>query len=418
MSQFPEEKSMFPPLGPSPPRSSSSQFSDPFSFQSVSFSQPLFRGITLQHSASDDALVSSLQHSSMKELDGFSDTLKFSSQKQLPFGFAPKSSLEAPFLVAAPISSKPPVAPGNYLEPHYHFFTSMAPTEMFGFLKQSVQAVTQKAHQGERGYDIIDTDIQENQFKIKCIDYAPGGGKTVFNIRIFALDGDDRYAVEFQRRQGCSVGFLNAYRHCLTELSNFGAINSCDVPAKRAEIPVGPPVDSASLQHAPETIKCLLQMLGSECVDIQIEAVKCIVDLTTDPNMMGTLCENGVVEALVKASASSNSDVHRCAVSGLVQLSSKCAVSARKASDLGGVLAAAQLSTCRERGTPQVQRESMKFIENVVSHVGTGVYAKNPDLFQTVDKRPPSDEGARHKWNSIKKHLQSQDVPRPAMLHA
>jgi hypothetical protein len=104
-------------------------------------------------------------------------------------------------LDSAPISSKPPVAPGNYLEPHYHFFTSMAPTEMFGFLKQSVQAVTQKAHQGERGYDIIDTDIQEHQFKIKCIDYAPGGGKTVFNIRIFALDGDDRYAVEFQRRQ-------------------------------------------------------------------------------------------------------------------------------------------------------------------------------------------------------------------------
>lgn len=416
MSQLPEEKP-FDKLNsflPSPPRPAAS---DSFLFQN--YAQPLYRGLTIaQHTSSDES--SGSPHAIKGLADGFSDRLQFSTQPH-SFGFAlSKKSLETTSLsVAVPTSSKPPVAPGNYLEPHYHFFTTIPPSQMFGFLKQAVQLVSQKANHGEKGYNIIDTNIQENQFKIKCIDYAHGSGKTVFNIRIFSLENDPRYAVEFQRRQGCSLGFCNAYRHCLSELSTLGALNISDVPLKRAEVPAGPPtVDDVGLQYAPETIKSLLQMLSSECVDIQLEAVKCIVDLATDPKMAASLCESGVVEALVKASSSSHCDVHRCAVSGLAHLSAKCATSAKKASDLGGVIAAAQLSTCRERGTPQIQRESMKFIENVVAHVGVGVYAKNPDLFQTIDKRPPSDDGARLKWNSIKKHLQSSEQSRPAMLHA
>jgi hypothetical protein len=95
-----------------------------------------------------------------------------------------------PIFAAVAPDTRPPEAPGGYLEPSSHFFTSSTPSDVFHCAIGVLQAQQ------------VDMIVKQSKFKIKCTAYR-SGARLPFVVRVFRVD--DKHAVEFQRR---SVSFV------------------------------------------------------------------------------------------------------------------------------------------------------------------------------------------------------------------
>lgn len=131
------------------------------------------------------------------------------------------------------LAPEPPVVPGGYIEPSYHF---RAASSDYQTLFQQVTDVVRK-----HGIDYL---AQTNDFKLKCVTYY-NGESVPFIVSIFRMDPQSsEYAVEFQKRDGSIVFFSELFRKMRRELAAAGCIKG----KTARDFPEVPEVDHRSLQ--------------------------------------------------------------------------------------------------------------------------------------------------------------------------
>jgi len=111
------------------------------------------------------------------------------------------------------ISVEPPLAPGGYLEPFYHFVSHAKPAHLFDLISETLHSLLRQ----KLICHAIDIELIPRKFKVKCVAYPPGELKLQFVCRVFRLDSDEqgkRYALEFQRRSGCVLQFSDLWTKC------------------------------------------------------------------------------------------------------------------------------------------------------------------------------------------------------------
>jgi len=264
----------------------------------------------------------------------------------------------------------PPEVPGGYLEPAYHFLTQSRPMTVFHTLVTYFHA------------NNVDYTVKQDKFKLKCVSYN-GGPRLSFNVRIFTIDSDSKqYAVEFQRRSGDIIQFSEIYRGCKTHLEGEGytAVTSSKQMTVRAFAP--PPLDvEVTVDQARDTMKCLVQMAGSNCADVKAKAVEALAEMTKDQDVkvQQMIVADGGLEMLIESLDSSYEDVHCSAVTGVANLTHDREDACRQVLDRSSCLFKLVNSE-----TPQVVRESARAIENIGCTLGKsvvdGVFRKHLDL--------------------------------------
>lgn len=308
---------------------------------------------------------------------GLSSTAPFGSTSTAPWMIGgqglTKNELTSPVAFGVPSqnSARPPVALGGYLEPHYHFYSDWDANQVMINLHDTLNAFSPTEEQVDDTVSFrIDCEKNQAKFKFKCTAYSLSGGcATQFVVRVFSLENETSLAVEFQRRSGDPVQFCTVYRRCLHSLKTSGCIN------KKSRLPQGdmfeppkfegPPSETAA-KDAKETITCLLQMLSSKCVDVQAEAAGALADLAANPEMHKAILENSVVEAFCNATKSSSQTVHRCAVTGLANLTGAVA----KADAARAVIRQQCIKSIVElTNSPclQVQRDAARLLANMTA---------------------------------------------------
>jgi len=123
-----------------------------------------------------------------------------------------------------------------------------------------------------------------------------------------------------------------------------------------------------------QTVKSLLNMIQSKCVDLKQQGIVTLADLTAaDPKVQKMMIEVGVADAFIEELACENVDVHRCAVTGLANLCQDRDSVCAKLQECGGIKTLQQLAKSE---TPQVVREAARLL----AHVGTALGTKVVDV--------------------------------------
>lgn len=279
----------------------------------------------------------------------------------------------------------PPMAPGGWMEPNYHFLSNTAPAALFGHLKGVLESLD------------IDFIVKPAKFKYKCVGYREGA-RLPFYVRIFSTDVRKRYAVEFQRRSGDIIHFSALYRECKSKLAHKGLVvlppGTKLAPFKKFEpLPPLPPMEDEDIAQTTEevtaTVSCLLGMATSKCADIQTQGMQALSQLTlSDPAKEILRSQDTGFGVLVESLASPTEDVHRCAISGLANLIEGNQDACQRLRDAKGVDSLFDLASTTD--TPQVVRESARALLNLVKIFGVSIadedFKRNlENLSQTSD---------------------------------
>jgi len=252
---------------------------------------------------------------------------------------------------------EPPEVPGGYLEPSYHFMIQSQPTTVFHSLI------------GYFHLNQIDFVVKQDKFKLKCVSYKHGG-RLPFVVRIFSVgETSKQYAVEFQRRSGDIMQFSDIYRSCKSHLEQEGytAVTS----SKSVRMATLPPLDvQATVDQSRVTMKCLVQMAGSDCADVKAKAVEALTEMTCerDEKIQQMIVADGGLGCLLESLDSTYEDVHRSAVSGVANLTKERISACRLAMD-----SAPSLYKLASSETAQVVRETARALENIGCALGKDV---------------------------------------------
>ena len=227
----------------------------------------------------------------------------------IPAAVAETAAITAP----APSEASPPPAP-EWLEPNSHFFCSCPPPATPTLLYDTVQSTLQSLHESpspspeEPQSDAlfaIDCTPVPARFKISCAAYQLRCGDcTPFVVRVFTVDAaKHKYCVEFQRRKGDVAAFWTLFRLARSRIQAAHPCSDRDTPSAAApELPAHSPLNLRTLDvdaglappsclrswSAPplpveaggpsfsrtqicETVRSLLQMVASPCVDIKLQ---------------------------------------------------------------------------------------------------------------------------------------------------
>lgn len=218
-------------------------------------------------------------------------------------------------------TSEPPSPPGGYLEPNTHFFVSAAPADILQLL---LRVLDEKS---------VDWVVCPNSYKLKCEAYLHSM-RIEFIARIFhtpcpqALPSDPpRYAVEFQRRFGDGMFFFTLFQEIHDAFAPIEA-NAC--PKRRAmrlqspgilECPsLNIPELKCSRQTTCDDLQALLEMSASDCVDVKVNAIAALADMSANPEFKYIMLEKGCAELFIRCLNCTYGDVHRCAITGLSNL--------------------------------------------------------------------------------------------------
>lgn len=228
---------------------------------------------------------------------------------------APAAVAETATVIApVPSSATPPQVP-EWLEPNSHFFCSCAPPTTPTLLYDTVHTTLQSLHESPSpspeepqpqsdALFALDCTLAPARFKIECFAYQLRCGDcTPFVVRVFTVDAaKHKYCVEFQRRKGDVAAFWTLFRlarsriqaaHPCSDAANVAApelptnntplnLRTLDVDAGLAPpsclrswsappLPVEAGGPSFSRTQICETVRSLLQMVASPCVDIKLQ---------------------------------------------------------------------------------------------------------------------------------------------------
>lgn len=301
---------------------------------------------------------------------------------------------------------RPPMTKGDYLEPHYHFMSSFECKLLQSKIKSLIKTfATRRSDVASQQFLLDEWQDNESKFRFKCQACSLAGGmRTEFFIRIFTMEHSHEYAVEFQRRSGNPVLFCDVYRAFVAGLERDGAISS-EVPVLKTPSLAPPPLpltqeeESVSFVHSKETIQCLLQMLESNFVDVQCEALQALAELSFNDKLQLTMVQVGAVAAFLKATRSESVEVQRCAITCLAHLTTKNEA-CRCVHEDGGVDVA--LGLCRSN-VSQVQRESARLLVNIASALGKQALVNARDHMESLITM--SDPTARRLINDLRIQL-------------
>jgi len=248
---------------------------------------------------------------------------------------------------------QPPLAPGGYLEPSYHFFTRSKPSEFLERLLSVLIAIQ------------IDCQQLFGKFKLKCVGYS-GGQRLPFIVSVFSTVEQGRSAIEFQRRSGCILQFSCLYNAIKQKLEAWGLIDGSEVCKSVWSFSNKPPViDESELSddEAVQSINCLMQMASSDFIDVKASAVLAVSELSVEPAVQEALLKWGI-SPLVDWLTCRNEDVHRCAATIIANLANGKRADFCKAFCNSALSRLASLTTSE---TLQVVRESARALANVAS---------------------------------------------------
>jgi hypothetical protein len=258
--------------------------------------------------------------------------------------------------------AEPQGPPGGYLEPSYHFFSSANPTALI----QSILALLSNLQ--------VDCTPKHEQFKIKCAAYR-SCARLSFYVHVFAVDavqGLKRYAIEFQRRTGDALHFSEIYRASKRGLSEQHLIEKVKGATVRTETPAPPPLDAViTVDQVRQTVKSLLMMVTSKCLDLKTQAIVTLADMTAaEPKVQKMMVDEGVLDALVDELSTSSADIHRCAVTGIANLAHERDSVCTKLQEIGAIKTLLALAKSE---VPQVVRETARLLANIGTTLGTKV---------------------------------------------
>ena len=209
----------------------------------------------------------------------------------------------------------PPAPPGGYLEPNSHFYTRNEPIV-------TMQAVCRIMKEKK-----VDCEVMVGLFRVKCEAYRDCA-RCEFHIRLFSVD-DPRgpYAVEFQRRYGDGMVFHNLYAETKKQFDNEQrkAEGSTSPPSPVSLSPLRcPPLDMPEMrccrQVKCDVMKVLIDMCGSDCVDVKANAITALAEMSMREEMKEPMLESGVADIFIESLCCTHMDVHRCALTGLANL--------------------------------------------------------------------------------------------------
>mmetsp|Transcript_34758 Transcript_34758/g.67613 ORF Transcript_34758/g.67613 Transcript_34758/m.67613 type:complete len:436 (+) Transcript_34758:53-1360(+) len=182
-------------------------------------------------------------------------------------------SFRAMHLKAAP----PPEPPGGYLEKSTTFHTSIDPQVAMHHIGQILKE--------------LDVDFTEKpeKYKYKCEAFSKGS-RIPFWIQIFSHES--KYAVEMQRRSGDCIEFSRIYNSFMRKCSQCGICSMDLCPSFRApDVQEGMcfEMDDDQLET---TLKPLLEMAGSEYLDMKSSAISAFCELSSGKSVVDWTARN------------------------------------------------------------------------------------------------------------------------------
>jgi len=231
---------------------------------------------------------------------------------QMPFGskdlqaFAPKEeSLQAS---ASESITKPPTAP---------FFLEISQLK-------STKADPQKLREGLLG-SFADAKSRcylewENPspFRFNVTAYPVDSCSMTFIARVWAQS--DSYIVEFQRRSGDVVLFVDLWDSCRRFLVRSHYVDEIELPPVKQPLPPLPSL-TISDEEIHESLACLLQMASAEYDDLKVQAIIALSQMSTDAqNLKCMASSDACLKVLLSALENSDDDCHRCALTALHNL--------------------------------------------------------------------------------------------------
>jgi len=283
--------------------------------------------------------------------------------KQAPLSLNPKhnAAFVPQSVTAVNPRVEPPSPPGGYLEPS-HVQSSANPVALIQALLTILRQLG------------IDCESKQEHFKIRCTGLK-GYARLSFNVRVWRMDRD--YAVEFQRRSGCAFHFAEVYRQTKESLaadqllSGAGAVH---VSSEARSLPTAspPPLEAVvTVEQLKQSVKALLTMVASPSVDVKVQGIAALADLTaSDAQVQKMMVGCGVLEALVRELPVEDEDVQRCAVTGLANLCRDRESACDKVLQAGGVKPL--LAMARSK-SPQLLRETARLVVIMGSALGSKV---------------------------------------------
>jgi len=367
------------------------------------------------------------------ELPPQEDALKPQAATPVP---APAPAVAAAASAAASESSDVPPPCPSYLEPQSHFFCTVPPPSKPMLLYDTVQQTLQSLHESGvgtvNGSSICTLDCQPApaRFKIVCTAYCPSGIAVPFVVRIYTADAkQNKYCVEFQRRQGDVVRFFQLFRtarariqstHPLTtpvepRTANPNALG-LDQPEKTVARPKQMPMRSWSAPTLPSgsssfckehfcgTVRSLLQMCSSPCLDIKLQGVLALAELSCSESFESeVLVAEGCCTTFLQCLPDEHEDLHRASLTALANLCetqrSLCAQLVADERHLDCLLKLARSDTA------QVVRQCARIWSSCAAALGRGLLDKLPsrhrpsfcDVVQQLRK---------HGCKEVKQHAQ------------
>jgi len=261
---------------------------------------------------------------------------------------------------------EPPTPPGGYLEASSHFYSGASPASLIQTLLLLL------------GQFLVDCKAKHEQFRIKCDAYR-SSARLSFWVTIFSASekASGRYIVEFQRRTGDALYFGELFRAAKRGLAEQnmveGVVGSSIPEPTSAQLPMLE--CEVTFQHVRQTVKSLLQMVQSNCVDIKTQGIIVLADLTAAAReVQSMMVEAGVLEVLIEHLSSTQTDVHRSAITGIANLAKDDGAlgeSVCKRLHARGVVK--KLCVMANSEVPQVVREVARLLSLVGSALGTKV---------------------------------------------
>jgi hypothetical protein len=326
-------------------------------------------------------------HEFEESLTSHLSSLSLNKQQSQPLPFTPSVSDATLSSSFSAIDSKAdfPAVPeepkGGYLEPMCHFGSNTAPQEIVGKLTTIFDELA------------VDFHVVKPKYKIQAISYAGQhrhGPSCRFVVRVFSWPKEDgekdeeeeteefgnqkvkkaKFAIEFQRRDGDIFHFYELFQaakesFCPSSISSSTAQHTLRKTCLSAPPPL--PALSVNEEQVTQGVKCLQQMCASECIDVKVQAILALADLTfqEDAKISSVIASDAsVFQTFLSCAASTSEDVSRGALSALANLVKKHMAVAKALAGNDGALTL--LEKAAGSSTLEMLRETGRTVENLI----------------------------------------------------
>jgi len=273
---------------------------------------------------------------------------------------------------------EPPFAPANYVE------TSSVTAEAEpSYLVTVLLTVLRRM-----GVDCV---VKHEEFRLACC-ALKGCSRLTFSARVWRLEqlqdkgSSGQYSVELQRRAGCALHFAEVFRQAKAALAQENVLVASVGASDALDAAAPPPLEaSVTAEQVKQTVAALSKMAGSKCVELKVQGLAALADLTADSSRQSQLVELKVLDMLLTelclasaanastnaSTASEDADIARCAVTGIANL---CRDRADKlCPKLQQCGAVKTLLALAKHKSTQLVRETARLLSIVATALGTKV---------------------------------------------